>query len=267
MPLIGNLSQSSFAATSRLRRVCLRPTRRKLRGAGPTGLSPPRTRLGGLARWTNQGRALAGDDRSGETLKDVAGGFVQRGLDPGAHRVAVLLPLAQGQIAAQLGEADGLANRTLALLARSVALLTALGAYRLADPQLSLWYLPAAGMGLAAGAFFRALLPGPGAGALDRAAGTRARLPDGARNALSWFRPWGSNRLDTGQPPEDLYEGVRQLSELEADRYVLGTLQDAVAFNRRALRWQSHLLARAEIALVGAAVLGGAVPALTTVVA
>jgi hypothetical protein len=122
-------------------------------------------------------------------------------------------------------------------------------------------------MGLAAGAFFRALLPGPGAGALDRAAGTRARLPDGARNALSWFRPWGSNRLDTGQPPEDLSEGVRQLSELEADRYVLGTLQDAVAFNRRALRWQSHLLARAEIALVGAAVLGGAVPALTTVVA
>ena len=64
----------------------------------------------------------------------------------------MLLPLAQGQIAAQLGEADSLATGALALLALSVALLTALGAYRLADRHLSLWYLPAAGMGLAAGA-------------------------------------------------------------------------------------------------------------------
>jgi hypothetical protein len=197
----------------------------------------------------------------------MAGGFAQRGLDPGAQKVAVLLPLAQGQIAAQLGEAESLANRTLALLALSVALLTALGAYRLADRHLSLWYLPAAGMGLAAGAFFRALLPGPGAGARERAADTMAQLPDLARNALIWFRPWGSNRLDTGQPPEDLYEGVRQLSELEAYRYVLGTLQDAIAFNRRALRWQSHLLARAEIALVVATGLGGAVLAVSAVLA
>jgi uncharacterized membrane protein (DUF441 family) len=92
----------------------------------------------------------------------MAGGFVERGLDPSAQKVAVLLPLAQGQIAAQLGEADSLANRTLALLALSVALLTALGAYRLADLHLSLWYIPALGMGLAAGAFF------PGAAARPR---------------------------------------------------------------------------------------------------
>ncbi|HUY08848.1 MAG TPA: hypothetical protein VMW80_05290 [Candidatus Dormibacteraeota bacterium] len=193
----------------------------------------------------------------------MVGGFVPRGLDPGAQKVAVLLPLAQGQIAAQLGEADSLATRTLALLALSVALLTALGAYRLADRHVSLWCLPAAGMGLASGAFFRALLPGPGAGARERAADTMARLPRWARNALNWFRPWGSNRLDTGQPPADLYEGIRSLSELKAYRYVLGTLQDAIAFNRRALRWQSHLLARAEMALVVATVLGGAVLAVS----
>ena len=197
----------------------------------------------------------------------MAGGFVQRGLDPGAQKVAVLLPLAQGQIAAQLGEADGLANRTLALLALSVALLTALGAYRLADSHLSFWYIPTLGMGLAAGAFFRALLPGPGQEPQTALPTQPPGSPSRARSVVSWFRPWGSNRLDTGQPPEDLYEGVRHLSELEAYRYVLGTLQDAIAFNRRALRWQSHLLARAEITLVVATVLGGAVLALTTVLA
>jgi hypothetical protein len=86
-------------------------------------------------------------------LRKMAGGFVQPGLDPGAQKVAVLLPLAQGQSPAPLGEADGLANKTLALLALSAALLTALGAYRLATPHLSCWYLPVAGMGLAAASF------------------------------------------------------------------------------------------------------------------
>jgi hypothetical protein len=43
------------------------------------------------------------------------------------------------------------------------------------------------------------------------------------------------------------------------------TQQDAIGFNRRALRWQSHLLTRAEINLVVATVLGGAALALTTV--
>jgi len=51
---------------------------------------------------------------------------------------------------AQLGEADGLANRTLAMLALSVAFLTAVGAYRLADSSLSWWFNPVGGLGFSA---------------------------------------------------------------------------------------------------------------------
>jgi hypothetical protein len=61
---------------------------------------------------------------------------------------------------AQLGEADGLVNRTLAMLALSVALLTAVGAYRLADSSLSWWFIPVGGLVFSAILLFRPLLPG-----------------------------------------------------------------------------------------------------------
>lgn len=191
----------------------------------------------------------------------------QPGHDAGAQKVATLLPLAQGQIAAQLGEADGLVTKTLALLGLSVALLTAVCAYRLADSHLNLWYLAAAGFGLSAILFFRALLPGPsltGAsnpGQTPESGFTRVELW-----SAGWFGPWRSNRLDTGQPPNALYEGIRSLSELEAYRYILGTLQDAINFNRAALRWQSHLLSRGEILLGATALLGGLALPLANVV-
>lgn len=183
--------------------------------------------------------------------------------DPGAQRVAVLLPLAQGQIMAQLGEADGLVNKTLGPLALSVAMLTAVGAYRLADQQLNWWYLPAAGLGLSALLFFRALLPGPNPALDPKGAVPSPPASARSRSGRAWLGRWGNGRLDTGQPPEVLYEGVRALTEVEAYRYVLGTLQDAISFNRAAVRWQSHLLARGEVGLA-VAVLGGGLTLIAT---
>ncbi|MDA8333303.1 MAG: hypothetical protein M0027_19235 [Candidatus Dormibacteraeota bacterium] len=192
----------------------------------------------------------------GEIIQQVPPGRIPPSSDPGAQKVAILLPLAQGQIMAQLGEADVLVNRTLAMLALSVALLTAHGAYRLADSSLRWWFIPLGGLGLSAVLLFRALLPGEH----PRAATSRTSAgPSSSATGASWGWPlltWGNNRFDTGQPLDVLYDGIRPLSELEAYRYVLGTLQDAVSFNRNALRWQAQLLARGEVALVTAILVG-----------
>ena len=154
----------------------------------------------------------------------MAGGVVRPAPEAGAQKVAVLLPLAQGQSMAQLGEADGLANKTLALLALSVGLLTAVGAYWLADVHQNWWYVPVAGLGASAILFFRALLPGPSPEAESVHGSGRTGSAQRVRARDSHFRQWSHNRLDIGQPPDVLYEGIRALSELEAYRCVLGTL-------------------------------------------
>ncbi|HUY24587.1 MAG TPA: hypothetical protein VMV09_04700 [Candidatus Saccharimonadales bacterium] len=119
------------------------------------------------------------------------------------------------------------------------------------------------GLGFSAVRLFRALLPG----GHPRAAPSRTFAgPSSSATGGRWGWPlltWGNRRLDTGQPLDVLYYGIRPLSELEAYRYVLGTLQHAVSFNRIALRWQAHLLARGEVVLVTAILVGATTCAIT----
>lgn len=151
---------------------------------------------------------------------------------PSAAATAALIPLAQAQLAEQLGQAETSANRALTEIGLVVALVAVLCGARLAAPSIPFgWWVPILGLLAAAGCLSMCLRP---------------------------------VELDTGRTPEAAYELVRGLDDQDAFRKILAMLQEALEANAPLVGEKSHWLVRGQWLLGGTVVVGPLVLAVWT---